>query len=92
MENIVPPHEVVLLACVFVPQRDVHKPSLLVIQVEVKLLSPLRVQGFGNCLSQAAEGNRHCVSITTCVTQYTDYKANNMEGSDLVNQNSLTDL
>lgn len=48
--SVVPPHEVVLLARVLVPHRDVHEASLLVVEVEVKLLPPLGVQRFGNGL------------------------------------------
>lgn len=50
--HTVPSHEVVLLASIFVPDCDVHKASLLIVQVEVELLSPLRVQRFGNRLSK----------------------------------------
>lgn len=48
----VPPHEVVLLSSVFVPNSDVNITPLLLIQVEIKLLSPLRVKGFGDSLNQ----------------------------------------
>lgn len=50
LKTTVPSHEVILLASIFVPHCNVHKASLLVIEVEVKLLSPLGVQCFGNCL------------------------------------------
>ena len=46
----VPSHEVILLASIFVPHCEVYKTSLLLIQVEIKLLPPLGVQRFGNCL------------------------------------------
>lgn len=50
-EMPVPAHEVVFLAGIFVPECDVHVASLLLIQVEVKLLPPLRIQCFGDRLS-----------------------------------------
>lgn len=52
MKTTIPPHEVVLLASVFVPDRNVHVAALLLIQVEIKLLSPLGAQRFGNCLTK----------------------------------------
>lgn len=48
--SAVPSHEVIFLASIFVPDCNVHKASLLIIEVEVKLLSPLWVQCFGNGL------------------------------------------
>lgn len=48
--STVPSHEVIFLASIFVPDCNVHKASLLIIEVEVKLLSPLWVQCFGNGL------------------------------------------
>lgn len=43
LQTTLPSHEVILLASIFVPDCDVHESSLLIIQVEVKLLSPLGV-------------------------------------------------
>lgn len=45
-----PAHEVVPLAGVFVPHSDVYKAASLIIQMEIKLFSPLRVQCFVYCL------------------------------------------
>lgn len=52
MKTTVPSHEIILLASIFVPDCDVHIASLLIIQMEIKLFSPLGVQSFGNCLSK----------------------------------------
>ncbi len=57
--HAVPSHEVILLASIFVPDCDIHKASLLIVEVEVKLLSPLRVQCFGNRLSKRQK-EIHC--------------------------------
>lgn len=56
-QTTVPSHEVVLLASIFVPDRDVHVAAVFLVQVEVKLLPPLGVQRFGNCLSKQQRGN-----------------------------------
>lgn len=61
MTTTVPSHEVILLASIFVPDCNVHVASLLIIQVEVKLLSPLGVQRFGDCLSK--QRDIHCLSM-----------------------------
>lgn len=55
--SIVPSHEIIFLASIFVPDCDVHKASLLIVEVEVKLLSPLWVQCFGNGLKSMTKGN-----------------------------------
>lgn len=62
MKTTVPSHEVVLLASIFVPDCNVHVASLLIIQVEVKLLSPLGVQRFGYCLSKQQK-DIYCLSM-----------------------------
>lgn len=41
--SFVPPHEVIFLSSIFVPHCNVHVASLFIIQVEIKLFSPLRV-------------------------------------------------
>lgn len=38
-----PAHKVIFLPCIFVPDGDVNETALFIIQVEVKLLSPLGV-------------------------------------------------
>lgn len=62
----VPPHEIILLASIFVPDGDVHEAALLIVQVEVELLPPLRVQGFGDCLTTAMKGNLALAYRLTC--------------------------
>lgn len=42
--------EVVSHSNVFIPNRDLQNASLLVIQMQIELLPPLRVEGLGNCL------------------------------------------
>lgn len=51
-KNTVPSHEIILLPSIFVPDCNVHISSLLIIQVEIKLLSPLGVQCFWDCLNR----------------------------------------
>ena len=46
----VPAHEVVFAPLVLVPHRDLHLLTLLLKQVQIELLHPLRVQGLVNGL------------------------------------------
>ncbi len=38
-----PAHKVIFFPCIFVPDGDINETALFIIQVEVKLLSPLGV-------------------------------------------------
>ncbi len=76
--------EVVSPSNVFIPNGDLQNASLLVIQMQIELLPPLRVEGLGNCLfvQKRRISNREIVlsdsvlilSAETCILKCPSYE------------------
>lgn len=71
--HVPPAHEVVFLAGVSVPHGDVYKAASFIVQMEIELFSPLRIQRLVYCLRRAKKKTKK-TTCEFCVRTACDFK------------------